>query len=425
MLGGYTGKFIRVDLDNRRMTLQEINPEILRKYIGGSGLGARLLYDETTSDTNALSPENVLLFLTGPLTGSMAPTSGRHNVVAKSPLTQAWGESEVGGSWGAKLKQAGYDGVVFLGRSEKPVVLVIQDEGIAFREGSDLWGKDTFETDKILKGEYGDRAGVACIGPAGEKLVKFAAIMTDGEHGRAAGRGGLGAVMGSKNLKAVVTVGSKGTPMIHRDKLRDSIKRMIPIIKEKTKALQDYGTAGGILFAEEIGDLPVKNWCLGEWKEGARKISGQAISASILTGRYFCRACPIGCGRIVEYPTQKGTFKGGGPELETLAALGSLCLIDDLKAISYGNELCNRLGLDTISTGSVIAFAMEAHEKGFIPKDLYEGIDLAWGNPLGMIEMVKRIGGREGLGGLLSEGFELLLKSWGLSLKSLLWKSKD
>jgi len=403
-MGGYTGKILKVDLYNRKTGLLDINANILRKFIGGSGLGARILYDETNAETDPLGPENVLIFLTGPLTGTAVPTSGRHNIVSKSPLTQAWGEAEVGGSWGWKLKRTGYDGVVFSNKSEQPVIVVIREEGVLIQDGTSLWGMDTYETDEALKAEFGKTAGVACIGPAGENLVRMATVMHDGAHGRAAGRGGLGAVMGSKNLKAIVVLGSISPEIAHNTRLKDSIKRMIPAIKEKTKALHEYGTAGGILFAEEIGDLPIKNWSLGEWKEGARKISGQTMSQSILVGKYSCRSCPIGCGRVVETKTEEGHVKGGGPELESLAALGSLCLIDDLKAISYGNELCNRLGLDTISTGGVIAFAMEAYEKGLIPKNLYSGLDLSWGNKSSMIEMIKRIAGREGIGDVLSLG---------------------
>jgi aldehyde:ferredoxin oxidoreductase len=426
MAGGYTGKLLRVDLTTRATSSQEIDSDVLRKYIGGSGLGARFLYDETSAATDPLAPENPLIFLTGPLTGTVVPTSGRHNVVSKSPLTQGWGEAEVGGSWGFKLKGAGYDGVIFQGKADRPVVVVIHDKSVSIEDASDLWGRDTFETDHAMKARFGGNAGVACIGQAGENLVRIASIMTDGEHGRAAGRCGLGAVMGSKHLKAVVTFGATHPVPIRREALQESIKRMMPIIKEKTKALSDYGTAGGILFAEEMGDLPVKNWLLGEWKEGAKKISGQALAASILTGRYSCRSCPIGCGRTVEFTRDGKTIKGGGPELETLGALGSLCLIDDLKAISYGNELCNRFGLDTISAGGVIAFAMEAQEKGLLERDLSQEVNLSWGSVSGMLETIERIARREGIGDLLAEGVRIasqklgpLTKEFAIEVKGL------
>ncbi len=413
MIGGYAGKLARVDLSERRASLQELDPETLKNYIGGSGLGARLLYDETSGETDPLEPENRLMFLTGPLTGTIVPTSGRHNIVSKSPLTQGWGEAEVGGSWGFKLKAAGYDGVIFQGKADRPVVVVIDGQGISIEDASSLWGMDTFETDHALKARFGKSAGVACIGPAGENLVRIASIMTDGEHGRAAGRGGLGAVMGSKQLKAVVTVGTEHPMVSRREALQESIKAAMPVIKEKTKALHDYGTAGGILFAEEMGDLPVKNWSLAAWKEGAKKISGQTLAATILTGKYACRSCPIGCGRVVEFTTTEGRVKGGGPELETLGALGSLCLIDDLKAISLGNELCNRFGLDTISTEGVIAFAMEAKEKGIIPARLPGEADLSWGNATGMLDTIKHIARKEGIGGLLGQGVRIASEQWG------------
>jgi aldehyde:ferredoxin oxidoreductase len=404
LIGGYTSRIIKIDLSNRKIELQEFDAETIRKYIGGSGFGARVLYDETDHNTDPLGPDNLLIFLTGPLTGSAVPTSGRHSVISKSPLTLTWGEAEVGGSWGWKLKRAGYDGIIFVGKSENPIIVLINKEDVSIKDGKYLWGMDTYATDASLKETFGKKAGIACIGHAGENLVKMATIMNDGPHGRAAGRGGLGAVMGSKNLKAIVVIGSQSPKVANSIKLKNSVRKMIPIIKEKTEALHKYGTAGGILFAEEIGDLPIKNWSLGKWEKGASKISGQAMSSSILVGRYFCRSCPIGCGRIVETTTINGHVKGGGPELESLAALGSLCLIDDLKTIAFCNELCNRLGLDTISTGSVIAFAMEANEKGMLPKDLCKGIDLYWGNKTAMIELIKRIASRKGLGNILAEG---------------------
>ncbi len=404
MIGGYTGKVLKVDLYDRKTEVLEFEADILKKFIGGSGLGAKILWDETNAETNPLGPENVLIFLTGPLTGTAVPTSGRHNVICKSPLTQAWGEAEVGGSWGWKLKRAGCDGLVFVGKSEKPVIVVVSEEGVLIEDGTSYWGMDTYKTDETLKKQYGKNAGVACIGPAGEKQVRMAAIMHDGIHARAAGRGGLGAVMGSKKLKAVIVLGTRSPQVADQIRLKDSIKKMIPVIKEKTKALHDYGTAGGILFAEEMGDLPIKNWSLGEWKDGAKKISGQTMSSSILTGKYFCRSCPIGCGRIIETESDDGYVKGGGPELESLAALGSLCLIDDLKTIAYANELCNRLGMDTVSTGGVIAFAMEAFEKGLIPLDLHKGLDLSWGKKSSMVAMIKQIARRENIGEVLSMG---------------------
>jgi len=417
MLGGYTGKILRVDLDTGKTELQEIKTDILRKFIGGSGLGAKILYEETDRKTDPLGPENRLLFLTGPLTGTAVPTSGRHSVVCKSPLTQAWGEAEVGGSWGWKLKRSGYDGLVLKGKSEKPIILVIHEAGVEIKDGSSYWGLDTYETDETLKAEFGKAAGVTCIGPAGENLVSMATIMSDGVHARAAGRGGLGAVMGSKNLKAIVVLGLKAPEIARHEELKLSIKRMMPVIKERTKALHDHGTAGGILFAEEIGDLPIKNWSLGEWKEGAKRISGQAMSKSILVAKYFCRSCPIGCGRVVETESGEGYVKGAGPELESLAALGSLCLIDDLKAIAYANELCNRLGLDTVSTGGVIAFAMEAFEKGLMPQDLQKGLDLRWGNQSTLIEVINRISRREGLGEVLANGVREASRQLGPTTK--------
>lgn len=400
---GYMKGLLRVDLTNRKFEVQSIDEDSLRKYVGGNALGARILYDETGGDTNPLGPDNLLLFMLGPFAGTHIPTAGRTALVSKSPLTRIWGEADVGGHWGKSLKAAGYDGLVILGKSEVPVSVVIRDGKVEFRQSGDVWGKDTYETQGVLQKELGRGGQVLCIGPAGEKQVKFAAIMTG--DGRAAGRGGLGAVMGSKNLKAVVASGSMKTQVADEGKLRESIRRITRSIVENTRSRGKYGTAEVVLGNEEIGNLPIKNWTLGSWKQGAQKISGPVMAETILTGRYGCSNCPIRCGRIVEVKEEPFAMKaGGGPEYEALACLGSLCLVDDLKAIAKANDLCNRYGMDTISAGCVIAFAMEAYEKGIVSKKELNGLDLTWGNAQAMVEMTKRIGDREGMGDLLAEG---------------------
>jgi len=413
MLGGYMGRFLRVNLTARRIADATIPEATLRAYIGGSGLGARLLFDETTRTTDPLGPENRLLFLSGPLTGTIIPTSGRHAVVAKSPLG-IWGEADCGGTFGYELKRAGIDGIVFEGQADDPVYLLIADGAVSLEDARGIWGRDTFETQDILRARHGDRLAVTCIGPGGERLAPIAGIMNDGQSARAAARGGLGAVMGSKRLKAIAVFGARRVPVIHDDRLRPLVKQMALRIKEKTQSFRDYGTAGGVLAGAAIGDMPIQNWRRGTWEVGIEQLSGQAMAETILTGRYFCKACTIGSGREIE--VKDGPYagvKGGGPEYETLAGLGSMCLVDDLKAVAKANELCNRYGIDTISTGSVIAFAMEASERGLLRPGDDDGLDLTWGNAETVIALVEKIGKREGIGDLLANGVRFVARQLG------------
>jgi len=401
--GGYRKKMIWVDLTNRSTEVQILGDELLERFIGGVGLATKILFEEGLKNKDPFSSDSPLIIMTGPLTGTMVPTSGRIAVVAMSPETLSYGECDIGGTWGVGLKRAGFDGVVIEGKSDSPVSLLIFPEEIKIEDASSLWGQDTFETDTFFKQRWGQKVKVMSIGPAGERLSKIAGIFTDGVHGRAAGRGGLGAVMGSKNLKAIVVGGDLRTAIYQFEELQTSVRQAISEIKKKTKAFSDFGTAGGVLFAEEVGDLPIKNWAWGRWKEGAEKISGESLKKQMFKKPYFCGACIVGCGRVIEASTVYGDVAGGGPEYETLAALGSNCLIDDLGAIAVGNDLCNRFGVDTISCGSVIGFAMEAFEKGLIAeKDV--GFRLDWGDPKAMLRLVREIGLREGFGRLLGEG---------------------
>jgi len=401
---GYWGKVLRVDLTTREVKVEPVDEKLAREYLGGSGFGARYLYDETGPETDPLGPDNILCFMTGPFTGTAAPASGRHAVVAKSPLTGIWAESDVGGKWGQTLKRTGYDGVIFRGASDTPVYVYINEDTVEIRDAGHLWGMDTYDADEVLKKETDPRSVCAIIGPAGEKLVKISSIMHDGKDARAAGRCGLGAVMGSKKLKAVVVNGSKRPPIYDAEGLRNLVKELAPGIRKNTAKLTEYGTAASVAPNEVVGDLPIKNWQLGNW-EPAPEIGGEAMARTILTGKYFCGSCITGCGREVEVSSGPyAPVKGAGPEYETLGMLGSNCMVSDLAAIAKACELCNRLGLDTISTGAAIAFAMEAYERGLISDKDTEGLALLWGSSEALVEMVRRIAERKGIGDLLAEG---------------------
>jgi len=403
--GGYRGKILRIDLSNQRTEIQQLDENLIKDYMGGSGIGTNFLYEETNEQTDTLSPESCLIFMTGPLTDTGVPGTGRHQVIFKSPLTGIFAQSSVGGSWGINLKRSGFDGIIIKGKADKPLYIWIHEGEIEFRGAKHLWGKDTYETAKILIKETGEKASTAIIGPAGEKKIKISCIVHEGNHARVAGRCGGGAVMGSKNLKAIVVYGTQKNLVNQPEKLKKYIKDMLPHIKEVSKGMSDFGTAGGVINYEKIGNFPHQNWRLSDWEEGARKISGQEMAKTILVGRYACRHCPIGCGRTVK--VTEGPFApvdGGGPEYETLAALGSNCLVDNLEAIAKANELCNRYGLDTMSTGGVIGFAMEAYERGLISKKDTGGIELKWGDGKAVIEMIKKIKEEEDIGKLLGEG---------------------
>ncbi len=405
-LKGYTGKILHLNLSNSKGHVEDLNEEWARQFIGGSGIGAKFLYEMTDERTNPLGPENPLIFMTGPFTGTSVPLSGRHAVISRSPLTGIFGESDVGGTWGANLKKAGFDGMIITGKSKKPIYLWVCDGKWEIRNASHLWGKDTYEVDPILKAETHDKAVVQTIGQAGEKQVLLAAIMTDGKDGRAAGRCGMVAVMGSKNLKAIVGYGTGNVPVFDPESVARLPKEHSAFINKNAESFRKYGTAGGVSVFEAMGTLPLQNWkFVGRWEESAAKINGFTIAETVLSGRYFCDACVLGCGRKVKI--EKGPYAGvdgAGPEYETVALLGSNCLIDDLEALCFANELCNRFGLDTISTGAAIAFGMEAYEKGLIDREDTGGTELRWGSPEALIEMIKLIGQNKGLGKILGKG---------------------
>ncbi len=406
MLKGYMGKGLVVDLSKGETKTVEIPDKIMKDYVGGEGFGVRILFDNLKPKTDPFSPENLLIFTTGPLTGTSAPTSGRLCVVFKSPLTNTIGASNVGGYFAPTLKKCGYDVLVIKGRAEEPVYLWIHDDNVEIRKASHLWGKGVEETEETILKEVGnEKAVVASIGIAGEKLSRIAAIMFNSH--RAAGRGGPGAVMGSKNLKAIAVYGTKEIAVADKSALNSAAKKARAELEEEDfvrEELKVYGTPSFTDAINGLGILPTKNWQHTMF-DAMDKIGNKAYHEKLNVKAWHCYGCPIGCGRYTEIP--EGPYrgmKGGGPEYESIAAFGSKCMVDDLYAITAANHKANDYGLDIISTGQVIATAMEWYEEGIITKDDTDGIELSFGNADAVVKMVDKIARREGLGDLLAEG---------------------
>lgn len=402
----FAGRFARVDLTTGSIGFEAVSEADARLLLLGSGMAARLLQRELNPSLDPLDPGSPLLVFNGLLTGSMAPTACRSSWCGRSPLTGIWNESSIGGHWGAELRFAGLDGLILTGRAAAPVYLWVHDGRVEVREASHLWGLDHFETFDRLRAETDAKAQVACIGPAGEHLVRMAGIMQGGhDHARAAGRGGMGALLGSKKLKAIAVRGSERPDYADPASMRAYVKTLNRLIQGNSVGMSQLGTPGGVIGTELTGDMPLKNWTLGNWKEGAARISGQRMAETILERHTRCFSCPIGCGMNVRIPggPHAGTW-GHGPEYETLAGFGGNCQCDDLNAIAAMNDLCNRYGLDTISTSSAIAFAMEATERGLLGGRDTGGLDLTWGNAEAMIGAIHAIARREGIGALLADG---------------------
>ncbi|HUX77264.1 MAG TPA: aldehyde ferredoxin oxidoreductase family protein [Anaerolineae bacterium] len=402
----YAGRWLRVDLESREIGEERISDEEARTWLLGSGLAAHLLHEGLDPARDPLDPASPLLVFNGLLTGTFAPAAARSSWCARSPLTGIWCESNMGGHWGAQLRFAGFDGLVVTGRAPAPVYLWVHDGQAEVRDATHLWGSSTFETHDRLRKETDPQAQVACIGPAGENLVRLAGVMSGGQaHNRTAGRGGMGALMGSKNLKAIVVRGHKKPAAPDPARFRAVVREANSFIRQRSEGLSLTGTAGGVPATEHFGDLSLKNWQEGSWPEGARAISGQTIRETIWARDTHCFACPVGCGKAIE--VKEGPYAGTwgeGPEYETLAGFGGNLLIDDLPALVAINARCNQLGLDTISTAAVIAFATEAMERGLISADDAGGLRLAWGEPEPVLALVEQIARREGLGALLAGG---------------------
>jgi aldehyde:ferredoxin oxidoreductase len=402
----YAGRVLHVDLGSGEFSPRSIGEDRVRTWLLGSGLGAHLFLEGMDAQRDALDPASPLLIFTGLLTGTFAPAAARSSWCGRSPLTGIWGESNVGGHWGAELRFAGFDGLVVTGQASSPVYLWIHGGQAEVRDAGHLWGAGTFDTHDRLRQETDRKAQVACIGPAGENGVPLAGVMIGGQgHNRAVGRTGMGALMGARNLKAIVVRGSAKPGYADPDRFRAAVRQHNAAIRERSVAMSLTGTAGGVPGTEQTGDLPLRNWQEGSWPDGARAISGQTIRETIWVRDTFCHACPVGCGKAVEVTQGRyaGTW-GEGPEYETLAGFGGNLLIDDLPALAAINEACNRLGLDTISTSAVVAFATEAMERELISPQEAGGLRLAWGRPEPVLELLEQIATRQGLGALLADG---------------------
>lgn len=401
---GYNGKILRVDLSGRKIQIEEPGDFIFRTYLGGACLASYYLLKELPKGVDPLSPDNMLVITCSVITGTNIPGASRFTVAAKSPLTGGYGESEAGGWWAPELKRAGYDGIIITGKADKPVYLWIHDGKVEIRDASKIMGMVTGDSQEYIRNELGDkRIRILQIGPGGEKLIRYACIINELKH--ANGRTGMGAVMGSKNLKAIAVRGAGEVGVANEEKVKEVLNWLRENYKYQPHDMHDEGTSRLVPALNAGGILPTHNFRDGSFDK-AIDISGETMKNTIMVRRGTCFACPVTCKREVE--VNEGIYRAssmyGGPEYETIASLGSLCGIGDLPAIAMANEICNKYTIDTISTGVAIAFAMECYENGIITKEDTGGIDLRFGNASAMVKMTEMIAKREGLGDLLAEG---------------------
>ncbi len=404
---GYMGKILRVNLTKRTIKVDDLDFDLAKKYVGGRGLGTKLLFDEIDPKIDPLSPDNKIIFMNGPMSGTPTPTGGRYMVITKSPLSGTIASSNSGGTWGARLKYAGYDGIIVEGKSEAPVYLEINEEDVEIKDASHVWGKLVHETTDILQKDK--NTNVLTIGPGGEKLSRMAAVMN--EKDRAAGRSGVGAVMGSKNLKAIVVRGKMKVNLFDEEKTRANNKEATNKLKDNPvtgQGLPTYGTAVLVNVINANGILPTNNFQGGVF-DAADDISGETLAEKYLVRKDPCHRCPIACGRY----TKTKKVEGGGPEYETIWAFGSDCGVKDLEAIIEANHWCNQYGIDTITAGATLAAAMELKEKGYLEDVDFEGQPLDFGNAEAMVYWLHKMGKREGFGDKMADGSLVLCKSYG------------
>jgi len=413
MSGGYTGRMLIVDLKNQTISIEKTNLDDAKNFIGAKGLGAKYLFDKLSSKTDPLSPENILMFTTGPLTGTSAQTSGRGTVVTKSPQTGLFLDSHFGGFFAMEMKKAGWDFIILNSKSEKPVYLIIKDDLVEFKDASKIWAKECIETHNALQKIEG-KSRTAVIGPAGENLVKFSAITFDGH--RHAGRGGTGAVMGSKNLKAIVINGTYKISLQSPKEFFNKTKEVLRQIQENdfVPKRRKYGTPYWVDLINSEGFLPTKNYQEGYFEKG-NEINAETMQQRIVDKGGACFNCVIACWN--KSSIKSGPFKGVslvGPEYETIALMGSNLCMDSIEDVAYLNSRCNELGMDTISLGGVLGFAIEAYEKGIIIKKDLDGIDIGWGKPKELAKLMEAIAYRKcKASDILAEGVKIAAEKLG------------
>lgn len=418
MDNGYAGRIGIVNLSKAEVKEEKLDESMARDFVGGFGLGARIMFERQRGGVDPLGPENTLGFTTGPLTGTPTPTGGRHTVVCKSPLTGGWGDANAGGNFGAALKAAGWDAIFVTGVSSSPQYLLVTNDGLQLRDATHLWGKDTVETEDALAEELGEPTiRVACIGPASENLCLITGIVND--KGRIAARSGVGAVMGSKRLKAVAVHGTGQVAVADSDRLGQLRRSYAKLLRESpnpvAKAHGTEGTCGYVEPGVHAGATPIKNWSLAgdQAFPTVEKVSADSI-LKYQVKKYTCANCPVACGGTLSVPDGPYPIaEMHKPEYETIAALGPLCLNDDVFSILKVTDMCNRSGLDTISTGAVIAFAMECFENGLITLEDTDGIALNWGDAASIVAMTDKIVRREGFGDVLADGVEIAAQKIG------------
>ncbi|MBC2716870.1 MAG: aldehyde ferredoxin oxidoreductase family protein [Desulfobacteraceae bacterium] len=409
-MGGYAGQILYIDLSTGSIEKKPLDMDYARKHIGGLGFGTQIYLDliKNHPDFDALSEANPFVLMTGPLTGLKINGVARWTVGTKSPLTGFWGDANVGGYFGARLKFAGYDGIVITGKAEKPSYIFINDDDVEIRDAQKYWGKDIYETtDELsadLKTESKKPGQVVCIGPAGEQLIKFASIINNKRH--VAGRTGMGTVWGSKNLKAIYVSGSGSLEVSNPDKLKELKEELKTVYEESIviDALRSSGTPAHIDVGIISGDIPIKNWQMTDWDD-IDEIGPGAIEEKLFAGHKTCYGCSIACKKDAE--VKDGPYKmekGPSPEYETVGTFGPMCLNTNIESIAKANDICNRYGIDTITCGATIAFAIECFENGLITETDTEGIKLTWGNAEAIVKMTEKIAKKEGFGALLAEG---------------------
>ncbi len=415
MRGGYMGKILFVNLTTSEIWEEELSQKLQQEFLGGYGIGARILYSRMKPHVDPLGPDNLFGIVTGPLTGTPAITGNRWVAVAKSPLTHTWGDANCGGTFGPALKRSGYDAIFVEGQAESPVYIYIQDGQVEIRDASAAWGKETWEAEAILKKDHGGtKPEAALIGPGGEKLSLISAVMND--EGRAAGRSGLGAVMGSKKLKAIVAGGSQLIPVARpaeMKKVRQTANKQM-IKRDIWKFMSKYGTTGITGGSAISGDSPVRNWGgVGVKDFPDAEPIGKGLVDNYKEKSYGCWQCPIACGAIVEVKEGPYQVRGHKPEYETTGGFGTLLLNDNPESIIYLNDLCNRAGLDVISVAGTVGFAIECLEHGILTQEDVNGLELSWGNHEAIVQLVRDIVERRGIGNLLADGVKVASEKLG------------